>query len=105
AVAVSPATDATGLVDKAMHDALTTDQIAAVPTVVEVLARLHPEVNRDDYRRGAAIRYWDNIIACAGSKVHDREAALKEVRPQDVAPATPQAADRLRSYLAEWALP
>ena len=34
-----------------------------------------------------------------------RDAALKRLEPPDIAPATPAAADRLRRYLAQWALP
>jgi hypothetical protein len=105
AVAVSPVGNLTGLVDKAQKGTLTKDQTFGMVTVTETLARLHPDINRDDYRRGAAARYWNSLAACAGPAMDDRAAAADAVKATDVAPSTPEAADRLRRYLAQWALP
>jgi alpha-beta hydrolase superfamily lysophospholipase len=105
AVAVSPAADVTGMVDKAQAGTLTSDQGPAVQLIIESLARLHPDINRDDYRHGAAARYWDVLSACSGPLVHDRDAAAKALNPHDFTPTTPSAADRLRHYLQQWALP
>jgi pimeloyl-ACP methyl ester carboxylesterase len=105
AVAYSPAADVTGLVDKAMAGTLTSDQEPVMQMIVESLARLHPDLNRDDYRRGAAARYWDVLSACSGSKVADRTRAAQALRPGDLAPATPAAADKLRKLINAWALP
>jgi pimeloyl-ACP methyl ester carboxylesterase len=105
AVAVSPVADLTGLVDKAQQGTLTTEQMFGMVGITESLARLHPVLNRDDYRRGAAARYWDSLAACSGPEMDDRSHAADAVRPTDVAPSTPAAADRLRRYLADWALP
>jgi hypothetical protein len=104
-VAVSPLADLTGLVDKAQQGTLTTDQKLVVIATAESIARLHPDVNRDDYRRGAAARNWDVLSACSGPKVRSRTDAANMMGPDDVAPSTPVAADRLRHYLAQWALP
>lgn len=105
AVSVSPVTDITGLVDKAQRGKLTTEQTFGMVGITESLARLHSDVNRDDYRRGAAARYWDSLAACEGPAMDDRPEAADKVRPADVAPRTLEAADRLRHYLGEWALP
>jgi hypothetical protein len=105
AVAVSPVADLTSLVDKAQQGTLTKDQMLGIVTLTESLARLHPDINRDDYRRGAAARYWNSLVACSGPAMDDRAAAADAVMPTDVAPSTPVAADRLRRYLAQWALP
>jgi hypothetical protein len=105
AVSISPVADVTGLVDKARRDALTTDQEIGLMTVVESLARLHADFNRDDFRRGAAAKDWDILVGCSGPGMSYREDAAKTLKPNEVAPATPAAADRLRRYLAEWALP
>jgi hypothetical protein len=105
AFAISPAADLTGFVDKAQQGTLTRDQGPAFQLIVESLARLHPDVNRDDYRHGAAKKYWDVLSACSGAKVHDRTAAANALDPHDFAPTTPAAADRLRQYLTQWALP
>ena len=73
--------------------------------IAESLARLHPDFNRDDFRRGDAARYWDVLIACAGADEKYRDDAAKTIDNSDLAPSTPGAADRLRRYLADWALP
>jgi hypothetical protein len=105
AVAYVPAADVTGLVDKAQHNTLTDDQRLVWLAVVESLARLHPDVDRDDYRRGATAKYWDVLTSCSGPMVADRAAAIEEMQPQDLVPDSPQAADKLRKLLAAWALP
>jgi pimeloyl-ACP methyl ester carboxylesterase len=105
AVAYSPAADISRMVDKAEARTLTYDQQAAFQAIVESLARLHNDVNRDDFRRGAAAKYWDVFSACAGPKVADRKAAFDALQPGDLAPATPAAADHIRELLKAWALP
>jgi pimeloyl-ACP methyl ester carboxylesterase len=105
AVAYVPAADVSRLVDKAQAGTMTTDQQVIYEMVVESLARLHNDVNRDDFRRGAAANYWDELTSCSGAKVSDRPAAAQALRPGDLAPSTPAAADRLRGLLEAWALP
>ncbi len=73
--------------------------------MVESLARLHPDIDRDDYRRGAAAAGWDALTACAGPLLEKRDAVVGSLRPGDLAPSTPAAADRVRSRLRAWALP
>ena len=105
AVAYVPAADVAGIVDKAVANTMTADQALAFQSIVESLARTHPDVRRDDFRRGAAARYWDLLSACSGPKVSDRAAAAASVRPGDFAPASRAAADRVRGLLEAWALP
>lgn len=105
AVADSPAADVSRIVDKAQARTLTEDQRPALLAIVESLARLHPEVNRDDFRRGAAARYWDVTLSCAGSTADARTDALKQVTADDVRPGSRAAADRVRKLLSAWALP
>jgi pimeloyl-ACP methyl ester carboxylesterase len=105
AVALAPAADVTGLVDKAEAGTLTQDQRLAFTVVVESLARRFPDVNRDDYRRGVVMQSWDVLTACAGPLVEQRPEAATRVAPTDIEPATPAAAARLREPLARWALP
>lgn len=104
-VALAPAADVAGLVDLAQQRALTPEQGPALALVVESLARLHPDFDRDDYRRGIAAEKWDVLVACSGDKVRERDSVIKQLQPGDIGPATPQAADRLRGYLQAWALP
>jgi hypothetical protein len=105
AVGLSPAADVSGIVNKAMAGTLTTDQGPVLQGILFSLARLHPDLNLDDYRHGAAIRYWDVLSACGGPDVHARTAATKALGPDDFKPSTPNAADRLRGFLTRWALP
>jgi hypothetical protein len=105
AVGYSPAANVSGLVDKAVAGTLTQDQGPVLQGILFSLARLHQDINLDEYRHGAAIRYWDVLSSCSGPDVHERTAAMKALGPDDFKPSTPQAADRLRSFLTRWALP
>ena len=105
AVAYSPAADISGIVGKAQAGTLTVDQRAVFQAVVESLARLHEDVDRDDFRRGAAEKYWDVLSACSGPMVSDRTAAVNALQPADLAPATPAAAEQMRKLIEAWALP
>ena len=69
------------------------------------LARLHPDLDLDDYRHGAAVRYWDVLSSCDGPDVHDRTDAMKALGPNDFKPSSDAATDLLRGYLTAWALP
>lgn len=104
-VAMAPAADVTGIVDKAAAGTLTYYQGPALQSLIETLARLHPDLNRDDYRRGAAAEYWDVLSSCSGAKSLDRKEAAEALEPGDFAPKTPEAADRLRALLQKWAVP
>ncbi len=101
----APAADVVGLVDKALAGTLTREQSGLFAAVIESLARRHPDLNRDDYRHGAAVKYWDLLSTCSAGLEQQRTAALSELGPRDLAAATPLAADLLRSYLLRWALP
>jgi alpha-beta hydrolase superfamily lysophospholipase len=105
AIGLSPAADVTGLVDKAVAGTLTADQGPVLQGILYSLARLHPDLNLDDYRHGAATKYWDVLSSCAGPDVHERTVAMNALGANDFAPSTPQAADRLRGLLSRWALP
>jgi hypothetical protein len=104
-LALAPVADVAGLVDKSLDGTLTKEQAAALVLIVESLARLHPEINRDDFRHGVAAENWDILIACSGDAVHTREAVIDRLVSDDLKPRTPAAADQLRAYLRQWALP
>lgn len=105
ALASSPAADITGLVDKAAQGTLTGEQRPVMQLVVESLARLHPDLDRDDYRRGAAAHYWNVLTDCSESAAYQRGTASKQLGARDFTPSTPEAANRLRQLLSDWALP
>ena len=105
AVALSPSADVVGLVAKAEQGTLTPDQRPAMQLLIESLARLHPEINRDDYRRGAARQYWNALSVCVGDPSAARAEGAKRLLGTDFVPASPAAADRLTGPLQAWALP
>jgi len=105
AVALAPAADVSGFVDKAQAGTLTPDQRLAIVLLIESLARRYPTVDRDDYRRGSAARSWDVLSACAGPLVDQRPAAALKLTPKDFVPRSPAAANRMRERLQAWALP
>lgn len=105
AVAASPAADVSGIVLKAQYGTLTSDQRPVIQAIIESLARIHPDLNRDDYRQGAGAKYWEVLTACTGPQVAQRSVATKQLGQNDFAPRTPEAADRLRGLLEQWALP
>lgn len=104
-VAAAPAADVSGFADKSLRGELTADQLLAMPVIVESLARLHPELNRDDFRAGAGAQYWSVITACQAPQIYERQSAAEHLRQHDVAPQSVAAADQLRQLLRDWALP
>jgi hypothetical protein len=45
------------------------------------------------------------LSSCSGAKGLDRKEAAEALEPTDFAPKTPEAADRLRQLVAQWAVP
>jgi hypothetical protein len=105
AVALAPPADVTGIVDKAERGTLTTDQIAALQTIVSSMGRVFPGFTVDDFRRGSAVADWDLLSSCDIALLPARGTAVAQLQTSDLAPATPQAADQLRWLLQRWALP
>lgn len=105
AVAASPPADISGMVDKAQAGTLTTEQRPAFKSVVESMARRHPDVNRDDFRTVAAALQWDLMFDCSAAGLPRAAAIAAQIGPSDLAPRTPDAAKQLRGLLRDWALP
>ncbi|HET6736484.1 MAG TPA: alpha/beta hydrolase, partial [Mycobacterium sp.] len=74
-------------------------------SIVESLARLHPDLDRDDFRRGAAAHYWNVLSDCTPAAAYRRATASQQLGARDFTPRTAEAADRLRALLQSWALP
>lgn len=105
AAAMAPAADVSGLAQKAFDGRTTVDQRPAVAMIVESMARLHPELDRDHFRRGAGAEYWQVLTACSGPTLYERDYAIAQLGPKDLAPQSQPAADQLRTLLQAWALP
>ncbi|WP_207843261.1 lipase family protein [Williamsia soli] len=103
AVAQVPPTSKVPVVDLAAAGALTSEQQGSLQWMEESLARRNPDMNRDDYRRGALAQQWDALSACAESS--DREQAAKLISAPDFIPASPAATARLRELMQQLALP
>ena len=104
AVAISPMTDATPLIDKAAAGTLNPDQRTAMLWSLASLKARNPDLDLDAYRRGVATAQWDALTACSGNRVHDANTAAKDIEPFDLAPATPEAADALRALVRRYAV-
>jgi pimeloyl-ACP methyl ester carboxylesterase len=105
AAVTSPPTDLSGLVDKAQEGTLTTEQGAVMQAIIESLARLHPDLDRDLYRHGTAKEYWNVMSDCSEETAYLRGEAIKRLGPNDFAPDTADAAIQLRELLKQWAIP
>jgi alpha-beta hydrolase superfamily lysophospholipase len=104
-VAVAPAADFTGVVQKAEDGTLTEDQTPLFQWLLVSLGRLHPDLNLNDYRRGAAAKHWAALSTCSGSLTRERDQALEGIGSHDLSPNSVEAADRLRMLLSRWVLP
>jgi hypothetical protein len=104
-VSMSPATDLTGLVDEMQNGTLTTAQIAALPSILTGIAAKHPELETSDYLHGVLERRSDAFLTCVGENSALQSTLADSVVPADYAPVSPQAADRLRTWLAEYSIP
>ncbi|MCW2556612.1 MAG: lipase [Mycobacterium sp.] len=102
---VAPAADIAGLADSAASGTLTLEQMSALQWVLYSLKNEHPDLDLDQYRRGIVAEKWDVLSACAGPLVSQRADVTARVTSDDLRPATPEAVDRLREYLAQMSLP
>lgn len=101
-IALAPAADLSGLVDKAVSGTLTEDQRSAFLWALASLGRLHPDLDLDDYRRGNAAEHWDELAGCS---LGPEQRARLPIGPDDLRPRSRAAAEIVRKLLAAWALP
>lgn len=104
AAALTPLADLSPLATEAQEGRLTPEQFKLQMLVVEDLA-LTANLNRDDYRSGLAKDRWDLLIDCAPADPSVVPNLYKQLRPADLQPANPAAADQLRTALSNSALP
>ncbi|MGB8402559.1 MAG: lipase family protein [Mycobacterium sp.] len=105
AAAMAPAADVSGMVDKAFEGRLSPDQPLAFQAIVESMARIHPNLNRDDFRSKAAAVGWDSLSDCSGPGLYERGDIAARLGAKDIAPQNQAAADQLRLLLQAWELP
>jgi pimeloyl-ACP methyl ester carboxylesterase len=94
-----------GLADAAVDGTLTADQRLALLQILASFAAESPDFRLDDYRSGFASENWDALLKCKGPAVAKRDELAKQLSNDDLKPASPQAADVLRSRLQAMSLP
>lgn len=104
-VAVAPTAAVDGLADAAAAGSLSTDQMLILRQYLSALANQYSDFNIDDYRRGVAKANWDALSGCIGGSSPQRTQVISELSPDDLRPATPDAAEQLRGYLQKTSLP
>jgi pimeloyl-ACP methyl ester carboxylesterase len=94
-----------GLADAAVDGTLTADQRLVLLQILASFAAESPDFRLDDYRSGFASENWDALLKCKGAAVAKRDELAKQLSNDDLKPASPQAADVLRSRLQAMSLP
>jgi len=105
AVAVDPTAALDWLADAAANGTLTRDQLLLFQQYLVGLKNAYYDLNIDAYRRGVAFDNWDVLSACWGPDAQKRTAIADQLTPDDLRPATPEATEALRNYLAKTTLP
>jgi acetyl esterase/lipase len=100
-----PAADMSPLADAAVAGGLTQDQGPLMQWILYALKNEHPDLNLDDYRRGIVEQKWDVLTACQGALTNERASVAQQIAPDDLRPSSPEATDRLRTYLKTMSVP
>lgn len=103
--AFAPAALFTEYVDIAAAGKLNPDQTAAYVWMLMSLSRGRPNFDLGPYRRGSVTRNWTKLSYCAGPKAAERFDALKQITPDELKPASPAAARRMKAIMTSLALP
>jgi secretory lipase len=105
AAALNPTADMSAIPYAAMNGDLTPDQLPMMQYIANTVASLYPDVPRDDYVRGYTRDHNDALMGCSDEDLDARARVARGMMPGDVAPVSPEAADRLAAILRDWALP
>ncbi|MBY6412160.1 hypothetical protein HQ346_06805 [Rhodococcus sp. BP-252] len=104
-ISVAPATDLTPFVDSMLAGTLTPEQITVLPSLLQGLQVKHPELNLDDYVHGTLASRVDAFDTCIGEKAQLQADIAEDTPASDYLPSSPEAAERLREWLAEYSVP
>lgn len=92
-------------VDIASAGTLNPDQTAAYVWMLMSLGRGRPDFDLAPYRRGSVTRNWTKLSYCTGPRAAERNDALRQIMPDELKPASPGAARRMKAILAAMELP
>lgn len=104
-VALVPAADMTAYADLAAAGTLGPDQTAAYVWMLMAQGRGRPALDMDQFRHGSAKANWQRLSYCYGPHAQERVDALGKITPDELKPASAQAAAQLKALLAGMALP
>ncbi len=104
-VSLSPPLDVSGFVDSAVAGTLGKEQQPAYAALLAVFAWENPAVDLDQYRRGVVKDRWDLLMSCDYANSKERTKVIKTITPDDLRPASGEAADAIREHLRESSLP
>lgn len=105
AVNAVPAADIAGYAKLAEDEAMTPIQAAAYSAILITQSRAHPDLDMDLYRRGSVKANWDALGQCYGPRLEERNEAVKQIKPEEMKPATPAATRKLEGLLEAMAVP
>lgn len=105
ALALAPTAALEWLADASTAGTLTTNQQLMLQQYLAWLPIAFPDFPIDDFRRGNAKKYWDELSACWGKGATTRAELARGLGPHDVGPVTPDATERLRGFLRKTSLP
>jgi len=104
-VSLAPAADVSEFANKAAQHTLNPDEEAIYVWLLMGLERTRPGFDINAYRHGYATKEWDVLSACSGPDATQRLHVLAELPPEDLAPSSPEAVERLDGILRGMALP
>ncbi|WP_253662502.1 lipase family protein [Williamsia maris] len=104
-LSIVPPTDLSPLVDAMESGTLTTNQKIELPLVLTGLQVTHPELRLDDYLRGSMRSALSVFLTCAGDQTVLKQTIASRSPRSDVEPVDDAAAQRLRGWLRDAALP
>ncbi|MBT0565925.1 lipase family protein [Williamsia sp. CHRR-6] len=105
-VALAPTLDMSSLVDRAAQKTLTDPQRDLyVQQLLSFRRGAHPDIVLTDYMPSDVVANGAKITACKGPAVAQAAALLDRTSRSAWVPASRQAADRVRAWLSDYALP
>ncbi|MFT3789953.1 MAG: lipase family protein [Rudaea sp.] len=103
AVNIVPAANVSGYAQMAEDEAMTPEQSAAYVAVLITQAWVHPDFDVEQYRRGSVKTNWDVLGSCKDPA--GRTAAVLQLKPDELKPATHEAMLKLQANLQALAVP
>lgn len=104
-MSIAPPTDLRPIVDAMEDGTITRAQMGVLPLILVGLRVAHPELDLADYLHGIMLDRIDVFMKCTGEQDALKEFVLQNASPLDVKPSSPEAAERLRTWLGEYSVP